>query len=56
VIEHPLHDVQRHLVVDHPGADGVPELMRGDLHRLARGVADIAVGEPPLKAPVQGRP
>jgi hypothetical protein len=56
VVEHPLDDVHRYLVADHPGADGVAELVRGDLDWAVGGVADVAVGEPSLQATVQRRP
>jgi hypothetical protein len=55
VIEHPLHDLHRHLVVDHPCAERVPELMRGHPRRLPGRVADVARAHPPLQALVHER-
>jgi hypothetical protein len=55
VVEHPLHRVQRDLVL-HPRADGVAELVRGHSHRTAGGVAGVAVGQPPAQAVVERAP
>ncbi len=56
VIKHPPHRVQRDLVVDHPRADGVAELVRGDLDRPAGRVAHVAVGKPALQPAVEPAP
>jgi UDP-2,3-diacylglucosamine pyrophosphatase LpxH len=42
MVKHLLDGVARHVVVDHPRPDGVPELVRGHAHRAAGRVANLA--------------
>ena len=54
VVEQAAHRFLRHLVVDQPGAEGVPPLVWGDLDRAAELVADVAGQQPLVELTAEG--
>ena len=55
VIEDAPHDFLRDIPVDQPGAEGVPPLVRGQVHRAAVFVVDVAAGQPAAERDPVGR-
>ena len=51
--EKALDDVLRHLLVDQPGPEGVPELVRCHLDRPAGAVVEPDAGLPVLERPAE---
>ena len=55
VVEDAAHDLLRDVAVDQPGAQGVAPLVRGQVHRVAVLVADVAGGQPAQQRHPVGR-
>ena len=49
MVEHAPHDLLRDVAVDQPVPEGMAPLVRGQVHRLAVFVADVAGGQPALQ-------